>query len=465
MQLPDLTHDQIQSRCTEQSFERGFEYFHGGAIGNPVLQDWTLSSTCQGSSPKPYRTTVELMPTGIVSTHCSCLYEGDGDCKHIAALLLTYVESPETLYSVEDLLATLAGKPKSSLLQIISELLKRSPELARIAQVYADIPVASPDPEKLPLVSVYTERIEHIFGHGFLEEHQLRDVITHLEGLLKHAEFFAQLGETEFALSILHALIHQSILHYSDTLQSSELPRFISKCTKAFAQIATDARHLSSISEHCQLLLHLSFDAEPLFTRPLTRLIEQLCLTQDTADLQLMIERHLETCLDRRAYVRLLLALYLRAGKTEAYFHLARSEGESYRLIYALFTCEKDDVAWKTLRECSLSLDEHWALLISPIAKRIPNFTDKLLTLLRHYDPNIAVPLYHKLIEQTVRSRKRESYEKVRRSLDELRTLYQRCHQENQWTVYLANFRKRHARKRLLLQIIDGETSSCVKFE
>ena len=205
--------------------------------------------------------------------------------------------------------------------------------------------------------------------------------------------------------------------------------KFVNKCTKTFAQIAVTGygtrRVPATLSKHCEMLLQLSFDAEQVFTPFLTHLIEQLCLTQDTADLQLMIEQHLDACPNRQVYVRLLLALYLRAEKTDAYLCLARSEREYYLLVHALFTCQKDDAAWKTLQECSLSVDEHWALLKSPIAKRIPNFTDKLLTLLSHHDPNTAVPLYHKLIEQNVLTRKRENYEKVREYLTALKTLYQ----------------------------------------
>ena len=114
MQLPQLTLDQIRHRCTEQSFERGLAYFHAGAIGNPVLHAWTLSATCQGSSAEPYRVTVELMPTGILSTHCSCLYSGHGDCKHRVALLHTYLEAPETICSIENLLTTLAVENRKS---------------------------------------------------------------------------------------------------------------------------------------------------------------------------------------------------------------------------------------------------------------------------------------------------------------------------------------------------------------
>ena len=455
MQFPHLTRHQIRSRCTEQSFERGLEYFHAGAIGNPVLQDWRLSATCQGSYPRPYRTAVELMPTGIVSTRCSCPYDADGDCKHIVALLLTYIEAPETIRHIGDLLATLALKPKSSLLQIISELLKRDPQLAPIVQAYADVPDTPPHPGQLPLIEIYKERVDRIFGSSFLEQHQLRDVLIQLENLVQHAESLAQVGETEFALAILHALIHQSIVRYVDTLQTGEVPQFVNKCTKAFVQIATNGQEPLAMLEHCRMLLQLSFDAEQVFTPFLTRLIEQLCLTQDTADLQLMIEQHLDACPNRQVYVRLLLALYLRAEKTDAYLCLARSEREYYLLVHALFTCQKDDTAWETLQECSLSVDEHWVLLKSPIAKRIPNFTDRLLTLLNHHDPNTAVPLYHKLIEQNVLTRKRENYEKVREYLTALKTLYQRCHQEDQWDTYLQYFYKQHARKRLLLQIID----------
>ena len=328
MQPPQLTPDQIQERCTEQSFTRGLEYFHAGAIGNPTLHGYTLSATCEGTDIDPYRLSVELMPTGIATTGCSCPYDWGGDCKHIVALLLTYIHAPDTVLSLEPLLATLAEKPKSSLLQVISELLKRAPELVPIAQVYSDLSVTPLCPGPLPLVTVYREQIDGIFGYGFLEQHQLHHVLTQLEGLRQHAESLAQLGETECALSILHALIHQSIVHYSDTLQKSELPRFVDKCTKAFTQIAVYAQEPAAILEHCRMLLRLSFEAEQVFIPLLTHLLEELCLTQETADLQTEIEQHLDENPDRQAHVQLLLALYFQSGRSDDYFQLAQSEGE-----------------------------------------------------------------------------------------------------------------------------------------
>ena len=425
MQLPQFTPDQIQQRCTEQSFTRGLEYFHAGAIGNPTLHGYTLSGICEGTDMDPYRVTVELMPTGVAAAACSCPYDWEGDCKHIVALLLTYLEEPEEIYSLDTLLATLEEKPKPNLLQVISELLKRAPELAPIAQAYSDVPITPSCPEPLPLVTVYREQIDRIFGRGFLEQHQLHHVLIQLEGLRQHAELLAQLDETEFALSMLHALIHQSIACYSDTLQQSELPRFVSKCLKAFTQIVVNAREPVALQEHSRMLLQLSFDAEQVFTSPLTCFLEQLCLTQEAAALQATIEQDLDQSPDRQAHVRLLLALYLHSGQTENYLRLARSEGEGYRLIHALFAFGQTDAAWDALKRFPLSVDEYWCLLDSPIARRVPQFTDQLLTLLRHHRPDAAIALYQRLIEHTILSRKREGYKKVRGYLTQLKGLYQ----------------------------------------
>ena len=498
MHLPHITLDQIQDRCTAQSFTRGEEYFDMGMIGNPVLHGWTLASTCEGTEEEPYHVSVELMPTGIAATDCSCPYNYEGDCKHIVALLLTYVDTPEVIYSLDALLTALAEKPNEILLRVISELLKRSPEMVPVARFYADIPegadaevepippelsayvtIIDEEPEVEPgatpheptvsaTVTTYREQVDRLFGNGFLEHHQLHQVLAQLEDLVAHAESLARTGETEFALSVLHAVIHQSIVRYSDTLQRDELPRFVKSCTKVFAEIVIASQESDTIdfgtgavpatlSEHCRILLRLSFNAEAVFVPILTGLLEQVCVTQETSELQAMIEKSLDESSDRSAHVQLLLSLYLHAGKIQHYLRLAQDEGEGYRLIYALFTHQHNTAAWQALKEFPLSIDEYLHLLQSPIATSTSEFTDKLIARIKDHQPDTALALYQSLIEEAVLSRKREAYEKSLAYLTALRELYQHLGQENQWTVYLKDFRKRHARKRLLLQMIDAQ--------
>ena len=105
-------------------------------------------------------------------------------------------------------------------------------------------------------------------------------------------------------------------------------------------------------------------------------------------------------------------------------------------------------------------MDEYWSLLESPIAVRSEGFTDKLIASVRHHAPDTAIAFYHRLIERTVLSRKRADYEKARDYLMDLWKLYEGADQENQWDRYLTCFRKQHARKRLLLQIIDAHLTA-----
>ncbi len=486
MQLPNLTSDQVRSRCTDQSFRRGLAYFHAGAIGNPVCHGWTLSATCQGTARAPYQVSVALMPTGIAAAECSCPYDWGGDCKHIVALLLTYAHEPEGICDMDALLTRLAEKPKRSLLQIISELLKRTPRLVPVVLTYADMPDqvdvdfcdhasrfgsqsayadmldqvdvdsrTTAHKATLPAtVEVYSERVDRIFGRDFLEQHQLRNVLVQLEKLRHHAESLLQLGESEFALIILHALIRQSVVRSPDTLQRGELPRFVNKCTKTFARVAMNVQQPPETLEHCRMLLQLSFDGEPIFTLPLTRLLEQLCPTQEIGSLQTTLEQHLDGSPDRQAHVRLLLALYDQANRAEEYLRFSQAEGENYRFIHALFTQQRDDAAWKAVAELPLAVDEYWHLLQSPIAKRMSGFTEKLFSVLRHHVSGTTIVLYQKCIEQIVLSRKQEGYERAQRYLIDLKQLYQHLNKEDQWVAYLTHFRKQHSRKRLLLRII-----------
>jgi uncharacterized Zn finger protein len=87
-----LTEDMIRSYTSDQSFERGHEYYHSGTIYNAIREGNTLLADCEGTYT--YHLRVELDEGGIQSASCTCPYEFGGYCKHIVALLLTYVHQP-----------------------------------------------------------------------------------------------------------------------------------------------------------------------------------------------------------------------------------------------------------------------------------------------------------------------------------------------------------------------------------
>jgi len=127
--LPNLTESDIANYCTEQSFERGMDYYERGAIINPLRQGHILRAECEGSQYEPYQVTVELDEGGIADAHCSCPYDWGGYCKHIVALLLTWVRDPEEFAVIPETDELLASKSKEELIEIIKAMLEQEPGL------------------------------------------------------------------------------------------------------------------------------------------------------------------------------------------------------------------------------------------------------------------------------------------------------------------------------------------------
>ena len=128
-----LTEESIRQRANEQSFLRCLNYFQAGAIVNPTWQsvpgEITLMAFCDGSSNFSYRLSVKLNAKGIVSAICNCPYTFGGDCKHIVALLLTYLNQPETFVEEKSLAELLFDLDKGALTALITRLVERDPVL------------------------------------------------------------------------------------------------------------------------------------------------------------------------------------------------------------------------------------------------------------------------------------------------------------------------------------------------
>jgi len=108
-----LTHADIQRWVGPASFQKGMFYFGRGAIYESRLQGQTLKSRCHGSQAASYQLQVTFGPAGIASADCSCPVGAGGRCKHIAALLLTWVDAPASFKETDDLAASLEKRSKA----------------------------------------------------------------------------------------------------------------------------------------------------------------------------------------------------------------------------------------------------------------------------------------------------------------------------------------------------------------
>jgi len=79
------TRDEIRSLCTQQSFERGVNYYEQGRVLELDIDGDEIRATVRGSHDYEVSIHVE---SDVIRTRCSCPYDYAGDCKHIVAVLL-----------------------------------------------------------------------------------------------------------------------------------------------------------------------------------------------------------------------------------------------------------------------------------------------------------------------------------------------------------------------------------------
>ncbi len=73
--MPSVTEDAIRVLASSQSFERGVDYYRGGALFNLRRVGNELRGYCQGSDYAPYRLRAELGAGDVIDAYCTCPYD------------------------------------------------------------------------------------------------------------------------------------------------------------------------------------------------------------------------------------------------------------------------------------------------------------------------------------------------------------------------------------------------------
>lgn len=239
MKLPKLTESIIRAGASTQSFQRGQDYYTGGAISNMSRQGNVLSGDCEGTQEPYYRVRVELDEAGIHSADCTCPYEYGGYCKHTVALLLAYVHRPKQFVVRKEPADLLADLSRDELVALLTALLKRQPELYDWIEGAISAPASSGKAKKTRQrkvdVEVYRRQILGILhsldGMRASEAYwQVGGLANQLREVQGTAMKFLDAGEAETALAILVTLIEEAG-HGAEFIDDSngELGGFVSE--------------------------------------------------------------------------------------------------------------------------------------------------------------------------------------------------------------------------------------------
>lgn len=227
--MPHLTEAQVRKLASAQSFERGMSYYHDGAIVEPVLQGMELRAECAGSEYEPYEISVTLDAKGIAQTSCTCPYDWGGICKHIVALLLTYVRQPQAIRALQPLDKMLADKSRDELIVIIEGLLRHKPELMAVVELTTATQQVR---QGKPLnASVYRTQARRALQHEMP-----RSVERELKSLREVAARLAKGGDALNAGAIYHALLDETVKGYDEMVFSMDEEGDIAVIINEFAK-------------------------------------------------------------------------------------------------------------------------------------------------------------------------------------------------------------------------------------
>jgi uncharacterized Zn finger protein len=129
-----LSDDDIRRHTDEGSFTRGRSYFRNGHIREPIRRDDTIEAKCVGSEPVPYRVSATLARAGSGTSPktASCTCPRGGFCKHIVALLLTWIDDPSRFTELPPMADQLADRSPEQLIALIERMVDRYPDLQRL---------------------------------------------------------------------------------------------------------------------------------------------------------------------------------------------------------------------------------------------------------------------------------------------------------------------------------------------
>lgn len=339
--LPTISEEEVRELATARSYERGMGYFVRGAILDPVREGNVLRAECEGSMPLDYRLRVEFDESGIGETWCSCPYSYGGICKHLVALLLTWVREPDQFAVYDDLVTTLEALPKEALVALVAEMVQQSPALHDLVERYREQPetITTPSAPRPHRVSAaeYSREIDYIIGDG-ADWYHMDELISSLNTVQRTARSFAERGEFTNAAIVYTELLRGCVegIEYCDD-SSGNMGYLGQECAEALQEIVPqtdwgEAEHRTWLRDMFELCVDdmggYGFEDD---------LMEMVLATYRPADAE-MLEAWIHEALDeaprkprsdwrQRGLTTMLLKLYEREGRTEEYLELCAEEG------------------------------------------------------------------------------------------------------------------------------------------
>ncbi|WP_157942292.1 SWIM zinc finger family protein [Salinibacter altiplanensis] len=236
--LPALSRGDVRNWTEQRFFDRGDTYFRHDRIQHPRRVGHILKAECRGSQPQPYHIEATLDTAGISDAECSCPMGGGGYCKHVVALLPTWVESAEAFSTQASLGKTLRQRPKGELVDLLLRMIDRHPDLERLvtASAQANAPL-DPAPLRGDIKAAFQAAAP---SHEHDTDPRTK-AVDDIQPYLSLGDNLAAQGRRDDAATVYRLLTDVGCEHYPNLPESSgHLASFVQTCTERLGDALAD---------------------------------------------------------------------------------------------------------------------------------------------------------------------------------------------------------------------------------
>ena len=228
--IPAVSEETISDWVGSRSFQLGRGYFENEAVFDLRRQGSSLKACCQGSMPQPYRLGVAFGAEGIEEANCSCPVGDGGHCKHVGALLLTWLDQPDAFRVVAEPDADLEQRSKEELIALIKQMLRLQPDLETLLEVA----LPGGDRRRTPVNSeTYRRQVSSAFRRGGDDWMASSRIATDIGITVSAGDGFLALDDYSSA-SIVYQAVAQGILENYEMIhdEDGDLDEVVDRCVE-----------------------------------------------------------------------------------------------------------------------------------------------------------------------------------------------------------------------------------------
>lgn len=231
-----LTEDTIRDYIGAESFRRGEHYFRDGMIFNARRTDALLKADCHGSGGNIYRVHATVEDGTIVEADCSCPVSAQ--CKHIAALLLTWLHQPNDFRKTQETNASLEQRSKEELIALIKQMLLRAPDLESLLEL--PLPTGKKSKQKINS-ETYRRQVAAAFGGSDFEYGAAPSIAEELSATMEIANGFLAQSEIDNAATVYETIANGVIENYESVDdESGALGGVVQDCVEGLSKCLDD---------------------------------------------------------------------------------------------------------------------------------------------------------------------------------------------------------------------------------